>query len=104
MPCKGTGRAKDCGDCQRLQAQVEALESLVVSLRAEATLLREQLAAARQGTSTSSKPPSSDIVKPPKPAPRQGRPSGDAAGSQGTPVASAPPSPRRNSTAASSTI
>src|SRR5262245_51317010 len=69
----GTGRAKDCGDCQRLQAQVEALESLVVSLRAEVTLLREQLAAARQGSSTSSKPPSSDIVKPPKPVPPPGQ-------------------------------
>jgi len=50
-----------CAGCQRLQAQVEALQ-------AEMAQLRELLAAARKDSSTSSKPPSSDIVKPPKPA------------------------------------
>ena len=49
-----------CASCQRLQAQVDALQ-------AEMAQLREQLAAARKDSSTSSKPPSSDIVKP-KPA------------------------------------
>jgi transposase len=49
-----------CVECERLRAQVEALQ-------AENTLLREQLARARKGSSTSSKPPSKDIVKPPKP-------------------------------------
>lgn len=50
-----------CGNCRRLQAEVEALQ-------AEAAQLRELLAAARKDSSTSSKPPSSDIVKPPKTA------------------------------------
>lgn len=49
-----------CASCQRLQAQVDAQQ-------AEIGQLREQLAAARKDSSTSSKPPSSDIVKP-KPA------------------------------------
>jgi transposase len=47
-----------------LQAQVDALQAEIVELR-------EQLASARKDSSTSSKPPSSDIVKP-KPAPDLG--------------------------------
>src|SRR5580658_1592424 len=46
-----------CPGCRRLEALVEAL-------RAEVASLREQLAAALKNSSTSSKPPSSDIVKP----------------------------------------
>jgi hypothetical protein len=41
-----------CPECQRLKARVAELES--------------QLAAARKHSGNSSKPPSSDIVKPPK--------------------------------------
>jgi transposase len=48
---------KSCPGCRRLEAIVEAL-------RAEVASLREQLAAALKNSSTSSKPPSSDIVKP----------------------------------------
>src|SRR5207253_1730944 len=55
-----TDKRAVCAECERLQAQVEALQG-------ENTLLREQLARARKDSSTSSKPPSSDIVKPPKP-------------------------------------
>jgi transposase len=51
-----------CTGCERLQAQLSALQ-------AEMADLREQLAAARKNSSTSSKPPSSDIVKP-KPSPQ----------------------------------
>jgi transposase len=46
-----------CPGCRRLEAIVEAL-------RAEVASLPEQLAAALKNSSTSSKPPSSDIVKP----------------------------------------
>ncbi len=56
-----------CANCQRLQAQVDALQAKVDALLTEVVLLREQLAAARKDSSTSSRPPSSDIVKP-KPA------------------------------------
>jgi transposase len=60
------GGANGCANCQRLQAQVEALQ-------AELAQLRQQVAALGKDSSTSSKPPSSDIVKPPKPAPPPGQ-------------------------------
>lgn len=44
-----------------MRGQLEALQAVVAQLQ-------EQLACARKNSSTSSKPPSSDIVKPPKPA------------------------------------
>ena len=47
---------------QDSRAQVQELQTTVQSLQ-------ERLAAARKESSTSSKPPSSDIVKPPRPAP-----------------------------------
>ena len=50
------GRATRCRNGDGLQVQLDAL-------RAEGAALREQLAAARQNSATSSKPPSSDIVK-----------------------------------------
>ena len=63
-----------CANCERLQEQLAAqaaqLEAQQVQLDAFAermTKLEAQLAAARKDSSTSSKPPSSDIVKPPKP-------------------------------------
>lgn len=59
---------KPCPGCQRLQAQVNALNLQVQALHATVAQLQEKLAAARKDSSTSSKPPSSDIVKPPKPA------------------------------------
>jgi transposase len=64
-----TNASPPCANCQRLQAQVEALQAQVAALLAEVAALREQLAVARKDSSTSSKPPSSDIVKP-KPPPR----------------------------------
>ena len=58
------GPATPCPDCQRLQAQLQALQATVLQLQ-------EQLAAARKDSSTSSKPPSSVLVKPAKPPPEQ---------------------------------
>src|SRR3954470_4754089 len=55
-----------CGGCQRLQAQLEAQGAQLEQLQAAVARLQEQLAAARKDSSTSSKPPSSDIVKPPQ--------------------------------------
>src|SRR5205809_1487172 len=57
-----------CPNCERLQAQLEVQRLQIEALQAAVTQLQEQLAAARKDSSTSSKPPSSDIVKPPKPA------------------------------------
>jgi transposase len=54
-----------CSECQRLRAQLDALQATVAQLQ-------EQLAQAHKDSSTSSKPPSSDLVKPPKPTPADG--------------------------------
>src|SRR3954466_2572247 len=62
-----------CANCERLQAQVQALTATVAELQAALAQVQAQLAAARKDSSTSSKPPSSDIVKPPKPPPPPGR-------------------------------
>src|SRR4051812_15732025 len=72
-----------CANCQRLQAQVAVLTATVADLQAALAQLQAQLAAARKDSSTSSKPPSSDIVKPPRPNPPAGqdrRPSGGQPG------------------------
>jgi len=52
--------APPCARCPQLQKQIEELQQTVQKLH-------EELAEARKDSSTSSKPPSSDIVKPPKP-------------------------------------
>src|SRR5918911_4841292 len=62
-----------CPDCQRLQAQLDALQAHLEALQVAFAQLQQQLAAARKNSSTSSKPPSSDIVKPPKPPPPKGQ-------------------------------
>jgi transposase len=69
-----------CNGCQRLQAQLEQQRAQLEqqrtqleALQATVTRLEEQLAAARKDSSTSSKPPSSDIVKPPAPASELGQ-------------------------------
>src|SRR5947209_2545453 len=60
----GKAARKACGNCKRLQGQVDDLQARLDALSAEFLKLREQLATARKDSSTSSKPPSSDIVKP----------------------------------------
>jgi transposase len=62
-----------CANCQRLQAQLDALQARCQALEATVAQLQRQLAAARKDSSNSSKPPSSDIVKPPKPPPLPGQ-------------------------------
>jgi transposase len=50
---------KSCSRCRQFEEQL-------IALRGEVRELREKLAAAHKDSSTSSKPPSSDIVKPPR--------------------------------------
>src|SRR5712671_1900487 len=76
----GAGTTHSCSNCQRLQAQLDALQTQFESQQAQLKTLQvafaqlqAQLAAARKDSSTSSKPPSSDIVKPPKPPPPEGQ-------------------------------
>jgi len=66
--------ATSCPGCRGLQMQVEQLRgqleqqhAQLEALQATIARLQEQLASARKDSSTSSKPPSSDIVKPPRP-------------------------------------
>src|SRR2546425_375229 len=65
----GAKATTPCANCERLQAQVDALTATVAKLQAALAQVQAQLAAARKNSSTSSKPPSSDIVKPPKTPP-----------------------------------
>ncbi len=57
----------------RLRQENEELRQENAPLREENTRLKQQLAAARKDSSTSSKPPSTDIVKPPKPPRTDGK-------------------------------
>ena len=64
-----------------MQEQLDVQRGQIEGLQATVARLQEQLASARKNSSTSSKPPSSDIVKPPKtstpeqtPRPRGGQP------------------------------
>jgi len=61
--------ATPCPGCKRLQEQVDALRAQGEALQASLAQLQQQLAQARKNSATSSKPPSSDIVKPPKAPP-----------------------------------
>src|SRR6516225_3466369 len=81
----GAEATTPCANCERLQAQVEALTATVVRLEATLQQVQAQLAAARKDSSTSSKPPSSDLVKPPKPAPPLGQDKRKAGGQPGHP-------------------
>jgi transposase len=85
-------RANPCATCERLQEQLatlqvqhEALHATVGDLQATVAQLQAQLAAARKDSSTSSKPPSSDIVKPPKPNPPPGQDKRHIGGQPGHP-------------------
>jgi transposase len=62
----GAATTPPCANCARLQKQLDAQQVRLDALVAQVAQLQEQLAAARKDSSTSSKPPSSDIVKPPR--------------------------------------
>ena len=61
-------RPGECRNCARLAERVAELERQLATALARIEELEKQLASARKDSSTSSKPPSSDIVKPPRPA------------------------------------
>jgi transposase len=54
-----------CRNCERLELRLAELERQLAAALARIAELEGNLAAARKDSSTSSKPPSSDIVKPP---------------------------------------
>jgi transposase len=61
------------------------LQARLAELQARLIQLEEQLARARKDSSTSAKPPSSDLVKPPKPSPAAGQPKRSRGGQPGHP-------------------
>jgi transposase len=67
------GLPTPCPHCQTLQAQLADVQASLAAVQARLTQVEEQLAKARKDSSTSSKPPSSDIVKPAKAPPANGR-------------------------------
>jgi transposase len=81
-----TKARKSCPNCRRLEARLASLEATVARLQ-------EQLATARKNSATSSKPPSSDIVKPPKPAPPDGPAQRKIGGQPGHPMHERDPFP-----------
>ena len=60
-------RRGPCRNCDRLTRRVAELEKQLSAAMARIEDLERQLASAKKNSSTSSKPPSSDIVKPPRP-------------------------------------
>jgi transposase len=80
-----TKARKSCPNCQRLLALLKAQETRLKALEATVALLQVQLAAAKKNSATSSKPPSSDIVKPPKPSPPEGQAQRKIGGQPGHP-------------------
>lgn len=80
-----TNTTTPCANCQRLQAEVDSLRTELDRLRSVVEQLQKQLAAALKNSSNSSKPPSSDIVKPPKPQPPDGQPRRKPGGQLGHP-------------------
>jgi transposase len=77
--------SKTCSKCERLLRDIQDLESRLKQLEQEKCKLQEELAEARKDSSTSAKPPSSDIVKPPKPAPDPDAPKRSLGGQPGHP-------------------
>jgi transposase len=63
----------ECPNCEKLARRVAELEEQLAAALDRITQLEQQLAAARKNSSTSSKPPSSDIVKPKKPRGKGGK-------------------------------
>jgi len=68
----GMGTTK-CENCERLAVRVASLEEQLAAALARIVQLETEIARLKKNSSTSSKPPSSDIVKPPKPAMPAGR-------------------------------
>src|SRR5271169_1399108 len=78
-------KKSSCASCNRLRAQVRALQSQIDSLRATVAELQARLATAQKDSRTSSKPPSSDLVKPPPPPPPEGQAKRSIGGQAGHP-------------------
>src|SRR5438477_5071212 len=85
--------ANSCSQCAKLQERLQEMQTRLTQLEqahrdSTKTIreLKEQLAEARKDSTTSAKPPSSDIVKPPKPTPDPDAPKRSIGGQPGHPA------------------
>jgi transposase len=96
----GRKPANSCGACLRLraklaaqQARINTLQTTLRQLQQQLAQVQEQLARSRKNSANSSKPPSSDLVKPPKPPPPEGQSKRQQGGQPGHPHHQRPPVP-----------
>ncbi|HXH11958.1 MAG TPA: IS66 family transposase [Alphaproteobacteria bacterium] len=82
-----------CARCERLQQRCQELEEQLQQAQQTIQLLHKQLAIKRKDSTTSSKPPSSDIVKPPKAPPSDDTNPRTPGGQPGHPPHFRPPFP-----------
>jgi transposase len=75
-----------CPDCPILRQQLAQLQAQVDLLTTTVAQLQDQLARARKNSSNSSKPPSSDLVKPSQQPPADGQPKRRPGGQPGHPL------------------
>lgn len=69
-----TGRERKCRGCAEAAAKIAKLEDRVAELQEVVARLQDEVAKGRKNSSTSSKPPSSDVVNPPPKRNKPGRP------------------------------
>jgi transposase len=62
-----------CPGCAARDKQIAELQQQMQRIQQQLSALQDRIARAEKNSSNSSKPPSSDIVKPPKPKPKQGK-------------------------------
>ena len=62
-----------CPGCAARDQQIATLQQQVQQMQQQLAALQEMVARLQKNSSNSSKPPSSDIVQPPKPAPKKGK-------------------------------
>ena len=86
-------KRKDAPSRRELLAIIRRLEARNAGLEKRIGELEAELAKARKNSSTSSKPPSSDIVKPPKSAPTGSQSKRKIGGQPGHPKHERPPFP-----------
>src|SRR5271163_4386550 len=85
VSCMRTATPPSCAACTERDHRIANLTATVQELNQTILALQQQLAQAAKTSATSSKPPSSDIVKPPKPSPPDGQAKRTIGGQPGHP-------------------